>query len=105
MAFLLVPISNRFIFFVIMIILVQIVMVVRLKPYKMYGDTVRPFLNLVILLFIEIIYTVMQFTSSGQNYIPFTILGLLALTFTYNIYFLLKSICCNKEKSIHELVK
>ena len=72
-------------------------MVVGLKPYKMYGDTVRPFLNLVILLLIEIIYTVMQFTTSGQNYFPFAVLGLLALTFTYNIYFLLKSICCTKD--------
>jgi hypothetical protein len=69
-------------------------MIIAIKPYKKYGDTLRPFFNLLISLFIETIYFLMQSISSSYNsYFPFAILALLAVTLTYNLYYLFKGKC------------
>jgi hypothetical protein len=97
--FLLTILSSKLITIVFCTVVAQIIMVVLLKPYRMFGERIRPLLNLSISALILIIYLLTQPLSSPgfQEICPFIILALLALSLSYNVYYLLKDFCKKAE--------
>lgn len=95
LSFILTIFSSKLITITFYIVISQIIMVALLKPYRMFGDRIRPLLNLSITALILITYLLTQLSNSPdlQEISPFIILVLLALSLTYNVYYLIKNFC------------
>jgi hypothetical protein len=92
---------NKQLAIIIALLIVQIALIIILRPYAMTGSQVRPILNLSISLVIEVIYMLTPYLSMPlyNLYAPFVILGLLAISICYNVYYLIKTVCGNENQS------
>lgn len=82
---------------------IQIVIVLWKQPYKGERAWLRPFLNLIISALIQFIFLLNPMLKSMtlySNYGPFAVVGLLAVTLIFNLYYFVKNLRTpNAEKS------
>lgn len=81
----------------------QIVLVVWKQPYKGERAWLRPFLNLLIAALIQLIFLLnpmlAKFMPAYSLYGSFAVIGLLATTLLYNIYYFVQNLRAKVEKS------
>jgi glucan phosphoethanolaminetransferase (alkaline phosphatase superfamily) len=71
----------------------QIVLVVWRKPYKGDRAWLRPFLNLLLSILIQMVFILSPMLSSNPSfarYAPFAVLAILAAVLAYNIYYFIQ---------------
>lgn len=87
---------------IIGILALQLGTVLIAKPYKGDGAWLRPFLNLLISILIELIYLLTPQLGSSMRqysaYAPFAIVGLLMVAAAYSVYYFVKQILSSKAE-------
>ena len=81
---------------------IQIVIVLWKQPYKGERAWLRPFLNLLISALIQLVFLLNPMLSKSMPayslYGPFAVVGLLAVTLAYNIYYFVQNLRTPKEE-------